>query len=150
MWRQLRGKTAHKTQICALKGQGWHNLYILPVVSWTRVLAWTLGTIKARPRSTVRASNHTQYVVKQKYRFQVAGKLANCIRRTTSNSHSCCLRMCLRANHWGQLLVRQMTYTQSLDVSLFWISYWPGGIKAVALFKSFVSKGLFGAHLALK
>ena len=30
-------------------------------------------------------------------RFQVAGKLANCVRSTTSNSHSCGLRTCLRA-----------------------------------------------------
>ena len=30
-------------------------------------------------------------------RFQVAGKLANCVRSTTSNSHSCGLRTCLRS-----------------------------------------------------
>ena len=30
-------------------------------------------------------------------RFQVAGKLANYVRSTTSNSHSCGLRTCLRA-----------------------------------------------------
>ena len=59
-----------------------------------------LGTIKARPRSAVRASNHSQYGSTgstELPRFQVAGKLANCVRSTTSNSHSCGLRMCLRA-----------------------------------------------------
>ena len=80
-------------------------------------------------------------------RFQVMGKLANCVCSTTSNSHSCGLRTCLRAKkRWRQLLARRMTYTQSLDVSPFWnvkvsieSATGPWGIIAVALFKSYAA-----------